>query len=344
MPIRYIASPGAAAGSGAPDNAQYVTLATDATLTNERVLTAGDGIDLADAGAGSTITIATDIKANGGIVIEATELAVDLGASSITGTLAVADGGTGVATFTDAGVLIGNVAGAIQVTTAGTVGQILTSNGAGVDPTFQAAAGGGAPTTAQYVVLSLDATLSAERVLTAGDGLDLTDGGANGNATLLLDLKANGGLVIESTEAAVDLGASSITGTLAVGDGGTGATGLTDGGIILGSGSAAVTVTAQPTNGQLLIGTTGSDPVLAILTDGAGITITEGAGTITIASTLGTSVDLTSEVTGTLPVGNGGTNVTTHTQDEILTGAGSGSITTQATSDENFILANHIFT
>ena len=54
--------------------------------------------------------------------------------------------------------------------------------------------------------------------ITAGDGLD-----KSGN-TLSLDLKSNGGLVIESTELAVDLAASSITGTLAISDGGTGAT------------------------------------------------------------------------------------------------------------------------
>lgn len=112
--------------------------------------------------------------------------------------------------------------------------------------------------------------------VTAGDGLDLT-----GN-TLSVDLKANGGLVIESTEIAVDLGASSITGTLAVGDGGTGATTLTDGGIVLGSGTGAVTVTAQPTDGQLLVGSSGVDPVLATLTAGEGIDITNGAGSITI--------------------------------------------------------------
>ena len=52
----------------------------------------------------------------------------------------------------------------------------------------------------------------------AGSGID-----KSGN-TLSVDLKANGGLVIESTEIAVDLSASSITGTLAVGDGGTGST------------------------------------------------------------------------------------------------------------------------
>ncbi|MEI9966629.1 MAG: hypothetical protein WDN67_03255 [Candidatus Moraniibacteriota bacterium] len=60
-------------------------------------------------------------------------------------------------------------------------------------------------------------------------------------------------------------------------------------------------------NGTLLIGN-GSGYTLATLTDGTGITITEGSGTITIASTLGTSVDLTSEVTGVLPLANGGTN------------------------------------
>jgi uncharacterized cupin superfamily protein len=54
--------------------------------------------------------------------------------------------------------------------------------------------------------------------ITAGDGLQKT-----GNA-LSADLKANGGLVIESAEIALKLNASNITGTLAIDDGGTGAT------------------------------------------------------------------------------------------------------------------------
>ena len=47
-------------GGGAPTGAQYVTLATNASLTDERVLTAGTGITLTDGGAGSTITTAID--------------------------------------------------------------------------------------------------------------------------------------------------------------------------------------------------------------------------------------------------------------------------------------------
>jgi hypothetical protein len=57
--------------------------------------------------------------------------------------LPVAGGGTGAATLGDAGVLIGNGTGAVQVTSAGTAGQVLMSNGTGVDPTFQTASGTG---------------------------------------------------------------------------------------------------------------------------------------------------------------------------------------------------------
>ena len=52
-------------------------------------VSAGDGLTK------SGDTISADLKSNGGVVIESGELAVDLGASSITGTLAVSDGGTG---------------------------------------------------------------------------------------------------------------------------------------------------------------------------------------------------------------------------------------------------------
>ena len=62
------------------------------------------------------------------------------------------------------------------------------------------------------------AQFSGAGQITAGDGLQ-----KSGN-TISADLKSNGGVVIESGELAVKLDASSITGTLAVGDGGTGAT------------------------------------------------------------------------------------------------------------------------
>jgi hypothetical protein len=93
-------------------------------------------------------------------------------------------------------------------------------------------------------------------------------------------------------------------------------------------------------NGTLLIGN-GSGYTLATLTDGTGITITEGAGSITIASTLGTSVDLASEVTGTLPVANGGTGATTFTANGLLYGNTTGALqVTAAGTSAQFLVAN----
>lgn len=48
----------AGGGGGAPTNATYVTLSTNATLTGERVLTAGDNVTLTDNGAGGTVVVA----------------------------------------------------------------------------------------------------------------------------------------------------------------------------------------------------------------------------------------------------------------------------------------------
>ena len=49
----------------------------------------------------------------------------------------VAHGGTGVATLTNHGVVIGQGTSAVHITGTGTAGQVLTSNGASADPTFQ---------------------------------------------------------------------------------------------------------------------------------------------------------------------------------------------------------------
>jgi len=47
-------------GSGAPTDAEYVVMALNGTLTDERVLTAGSRITITDGGAGGNVTIAAD--------------------------------------------------------------------------------------------------------------------------------------------------------------------------------------------------------------------------------------------------------------------------------------------
>lgn len=65
--------------------------------------------------------------------------------------------------------------------------------------------------------------------------------------------------------------------------GGTGVATLTSHGVLLGNGASAISATTALTNGQLLIGNTGAAPSVAALTAGSGISITNGAGSITIA-------------------------------------------------------------
>jgi len=85
----------------------------------------------------------------------------------------------------------------------------------------------------------------------------------------------------------VNLNSLSLLVPLTVPNGGTGLATITDGGIMLGSGTGAITPLGQATNGQLPIGSTGADPVLATITAGAGIAITNAAGSITVAAESG---------------------------------------------------------
>jgi hypothetical protein len=56
--------------------------------------------------------------------------------SGLSAAIGVADGGTGVGTFTSKGILYGNGTGALQATAAGTAGQVLLSGGSGGTPSF----------------------------------------------------------------------------------------------------------------------------------------------------------------------------------------------------------------
>ena len=127
------------------------------------------------------------------------------------------------------------------------------------------------------------AQFSGAGQVTAGDGLD-----KSGN-TLSVDLKANGGLVIESSEIAVKLDASSITGTLAVGDGGTGGTSASQARTNLG---LAIGSDVQAFDAQLsdVAGLTPSNGVF-IVGDGSNFVAESGAtARASLGLTIGTNV------------------------------------------------------
>jgi hypothetical protein len=136
------------------------------------------------------------------------------------------------------GTAIGYAYGGTGLTAAPSNGQLAIGNGTGY--TLATLTAGSNITITEGSGSITIASTDTNTTYTAGDGLDLT------GTVFSADLKANGGLVIESTELAVDLGASAITGTLAVGDGGTGATTLT--GILKGNGTSAFTAATEGTD------------------------------------------------------------------------------------------------
>lgn len=166
--------PGDSGLGAAPVAASYVTLGSNPTLTDERVIVAGVGITYTDSGAGGTLTTGFDVNDGDGI---AWQLAGGAGPVGVTADLSV--------TGQSHGSIITRGSAAWQNLSAGSSGQVLTAQGALQTPLW-ATVPTDAPTNASYVTLGLDGTLTAERVLESGAGISQQDGGANAALTLLL--------------------------------------------------------------------------------------------------------------------------------------------------------------
>ena len=110
-----------------------------------------------------------------------------------------------------------------------------------------------------------------------------------------------------------------VTGTLPVGNGGSGATSLTDGGILLGSGTAAVTAMSVLADGEIVVGDGSTDPVaLAAFSSSTGTLKVASGGTG--ASSLTDKAVLISQDSGTDTVGS----VALTTSGQLIIGGSSG--------------------
>lgn len=223
-----------------------------------------------------------------------------------TGTLAVAYGGTGS----------GNAAGArvnLLPSYTGNGGKLLALNSGATDVEWISAGGAG-------TVTSVNANSSVS-------GLSFTGGPITSAGTLTL------------------------TGTLGVQGGGTGTTSLTSGAVLIGGGISAVSTVSPGTAGNVLTsdgsawisqaGGGGSGTVTSVSGTGTvnGITLTgtvTSTGSLTLGGTL-SGVNLSTQVTGTLPAGNGGTGLTAPgTSGNVLTSNGSAWVSQAVTASGTF--------
>lgn len=216
-------------------------------------------------------------------------------------------------------------------------------------------------------VLTTDATItlgttaltftqfSGSGTFTAGDALSLTgtefdvkyDNSTIGlNGSNQLEIKENGVTSAKMAAGSVELNTDTVTGTLAVSNGGTGASTASDNTVFAGPATGGPSApsfralvasdipslsTEKLTSGTLGVarGGTGASTFTAGIVKSSG-----GTDALTTAST----ISLTSEVSGTLPVGNGGTGVTTLNSNGVVLGNGTSAVNVTTAGSANQVL------
>lgn len=216
-------------------------------------------------------------------------------ANAVAKPLKVMDGGTGASSFTDGHVLLGSGAGAITALNVTAKGSILVGDGTtdpvalavGTNSQVLSAASGqasglewvaaGSPAdgsiTSAKLANPISITYAANVTGNASINRSLAVGYTDGRVPQAnLEVKGNAHITGATTIA----GALTLGTDLAVAQGGTGASSLTDGGVLLGSGTNAVTAMAVLTDGQMIVGDGTTDPVAE---SGATLRTSIGVGT-----------------------------------------------------------------
>lgn len=314
-------------------------------------LTVAGGTLISSVGAGSTVTLNLDNGTDGQVIIASTagspvyatltagtNINVTNASNSITialaGDVSVADGGTGRSVATAFAVICGGTTSTNphqSIASVGSANDILTSNGAGALPTFQAPAGGGNVTgpgsSTDEAVARFDGaagTLLQDSVMIVSDTGAVT-GVTTLNASGLITGTAGltittGATSITSGTNAIDIGTDAAAKTITIGnatgvsslllDSGTGGITLDTtsgaGAITLFSGTGAIDIGNDAVAHTITIGNATGATAVNIDSGTAGITLdtTSGAGAITLDSGTG-AIDIgTDTVAKTITIGN----------------------------------------
>lgn len=283
-----------------PLNAAYWVRTANGDLTNETVMgSLGTGIvvNTTTTGvptiyAGSSCAGANQLVSGLSAAGVATCTAVDL-ATMLTGVLPVANGGTGLASGTSGGVLAYTAAGTLASSGVLAANQIVLGGGAGAVPATLGSLG--TATTVLHGNAAGAPTFGAVALTTDVSGILPVANGGTGTAYFTV-----AGPSATRTYTFPDANATILTSNAAVtaAQGGTGQTSYTVGDLLQATGATTLTPLAATSTGNALI-----------------------SGGVATASSWG-KIGLATHTSGTLPVANGGTNLSSYTIGDLIYASG----------------------
>ena len=282
------------AGGGAPADASYWVRTANATLSNETVMgalgtglvinTTTTGVPSIYAGASCTNQFPQSVSASGALTCDSVVLTTD-----VSGTLPVANGGTGLTTGTSGGIPYFSSSSTLASSGVLTANRLVLGGGAATTPTVLAAGttttvlhgnAGGAPTFGAVVL-----TTDVSGILPAANG-----GTANAFFAVTGPTTTTRTFTFPNADATVLTSGTAVTPA----QGGTGLTSYTTGDLIQATGATTLAALAATSTGNALI--------------------SGGVGTISAWGKIG----LTTHVSGTLAATNGGTGFASYTVGDLL--------------------------